>query len=49
MGHQKLAVVLGTGKNRIRRIMHKFGITARRKRKKYVYPGKATELARNKL
>ena len=32
MGHRKLAVLLGTGKNRIRRIMHKYGITARRKR-----------------
>ena len=49
MGHRKLAALLGTGKNRIRRVMHKYGITARRKRKKYVYPGKATELAPNKL
>jgi putative transposase len=49
MGHRKLAVLLGTGKNRIRRVMHKYGIAARRKRKKYVYPGKATEIAPNKL
>jgi putative transposase len=49
LGHRKLAVLLGTGKNRIRRVMHKYGIAARRKRKKYVYPGKATELAPNKL
>jgi len=49
MGHRKLAALLGTGKNRIRRIMHKYGIIARRKRKKYVSPGKATELAPNKL
>ncbi len=49
MGHRKLAALLGTGKNRIRRVRHKYGITARRKRKKYVYPGKATELAPNKL
>ena len=49
MGHCKLAVLLGTGKNRIRRVMHKYGIAARRKRKKYVYPGKATEIAPNKL
>ena len=49
MGHRKLAVLLGTGKNRIRRVMHKYGIAARRKHKKYVYPGKATEIAPNKL
>jgi putative transposase len=49
MGHRKLAALLRTGKNRIRRVMHKYGIAARRKRKKYIYPGKATELAPNKL
>jgi putative transposase len=49
MGHRKLAALLGVGKNRIRRVMHKYGIAARRKRKKYVYPGKATEIAPNKL
>ena len=49
MGHRKLAAFLGIGKNRIRRVMHKYGIAARRKRKKYVYPGKATEIAPNKL
>jgi putative transposase len=32
MGHRTLAVVLGTGQNRIRRIMHTYGIAARRKR-----------------
>jgi putative transposase len=49
MGHRKLAALLGTGKNRIRRVMRKYGMAARRKRKKYVYPGKATEIAPNKL
>ncbi len=49
MSHRKSAALLGTGKNRIRRVMHKYGIAARRKRKKYVYPGKATEIAPNKL
>ena len=29
--------------------MHKYGIAARRKRKKYVYSGKATEIVPNKL
>jgi putative transposase len=49
MGHRKLAAFLGTGKNRVRRVMRKYGIAARRKRKKYVYPAKATEIAPNKL
>ena len=49
MGHRKLAVLLSTGKNRVRRIMHKYGIAARRKRKKYVYPGKAALVAPNLL
>lgn len=49
MGHRKLAALLGTGKNRVRRVMHKYGIAARRKRKKYVYPGKAAQIAPNKL
>ena len=49
MDHRKLAALLGTRKNRIRRVMHTYGIAARRKPKKYVYPGKATEIAPNKL
>ena len=49
MGHRKLAVLLKTGKNRVKRVMHKYGIAARRKRKKYVYPGKAAQIAPNKL
>lgn len=49
MGQRKLAALLGTGKNRVKRVMHKYGIAARRKRKKYVYPGKATQIAPNKL
>jgi putative transposase len=47
LGHRKLAVLLGMGHNRVNRIMHKYGITARRKRKKYVYPGKASEVVPN--
>jgi putative transposase len=47
LGHRKLAVLLGMGHNRVNRIMHKYGITARRKRKKYVYPGKTSEVAPN--
>src|SRR5690242_17589096 len=33
--------------NRVRRVMHKYGISARLKRKKYVYPGKASQVAPN--
>jgi len=47
LGHRKLAVLLGMGHNRVNRIMHKYGLTARRKRKKYVYPGKTSEVAPN--
>jgi len=49
MGHRKLAVLLATGKNRVKRVMRKYGITACRKRKKYVYPGKAAQIAPNLL
>ncbi len=47
LGHRKLAALLHMGKNRVRRIMHKYGITARRKRKRYVYPGKAATVVPN--
>jgi transposase InsO family protein len=49
MGHRKLAVLLSTGKNRVKRVMHKYGIAARRKRKRSVYPGKASQMAPNLL
>jgi putative transposase len=49
MGHRKLAVLVATGKNRVKRVMHKYGIAARRKKKKYVYPGKAAQIAPNLL
>jgi putative transposase len=49
MGHRKLAALLATGKNRVKRVMRKYGIAARRKRQKYVYPGKASQIAPNKL
>jgi putative transposase len=47
LGHRKLAVLLGMGHNRINRIMHKYGITARRKQKRSVYPGKTDQVAPN--
>ena len=36
MGHRKLGALLHMGKNRVKRVMKKYDITARRKRKKYV-------------
>jgi putative transposase len=47
LGHRKLAALLHMGKNRIKRIMKKYGLTARRKKKRYVYPGKAAQIAPN--
>ncbi|WP_269822468.1 IS3 family transposase [Dictyobacter vulcani] len=47
LGHRKLAVLIKTGKNRVKRVMQKYGIAARRKKKKYIYPGKATQTAPN--
>jgi len=49
MGHRKLAILLTTGKNRVKRVMRKYGILARRKRKKYVYAGKASQVVPNLL
>jgi putative transposase len=47
LGHRKLAVLLGMGHNRVNRIMHKYGITARRKQKRSRYPGKTDQVAPN--
>lgn len=47
LGHKKLASMLNTGKNRVKRVMKKYGIKARRKQKKYVYPGKASQIFAN--
>ena len=49
MGHRKLAALLKTGKNRVKRVMKKYGIEARRKKKRSVYPGKASSIAPNVL
>ena len=49
MDHRTLAALLRTGKNRIRRVVHIYGIAAQSLRKKYVYRGLATESAPNKL
>jgi hypothetical protein len=49
MGHRKLAALLKTGENRVKRVMKKYGIEARRKKKRYVYPGKASSIVPNAL
>src|SRR5579864_1860663 len=49
LGHRKLAILLKTGKNRVKRVMKKYGIAARRKKKRSVYPGKASSIAPNAL
>lgn len=49
MGHRKLGALLHMGKNRVKRVMKKYDIAARRKRKKYVYPGKASSIVPNLL
>lgn len=41
LGHRKLAPLLHTGKNRVLRVMKKYGIKARKRSKKYQYPGKS--------
>jgi putative transposase len=44
MGHRKLAALLKMGKNLVKRVMKKYGIAARRKKKRYVYSGKASSV-----
>lgn len=41
LGHKKLAKILNTGKNRVLRVMKKYGIKPRKRSKKYYYPGKS--------
>ncbi len=48
-GHRKFAVLLGMGKNRLKGVMKKYDMTARRKKKRYVYPGKASSVVPNLL
>src|SRR5215472_994897 len=47
LGHRKLAVLLGMGHNRVNRIMHTYGLTARRKQKRSLSPGKTDQVAPN--
>ena len=41
LGHRKLAKLIGISKERARRVMKKYGIEARRRKRKYHYPGKS--------
>jgi len=41
LGHRSLAHLLKTGKNRVRRVMKKYDIRARRQSRKYQYAGKS--------
>jgi len=47
LGHKKLAPLLKTGKNRVKRIMHKYALSARKRSKKYVYRGKSDTIQPN--
>jgi len=47
LGHKKLAPLLNTGKNRVLRVMKKYGIKARKRSKKYQYAGKSDTVFEN--
>lgn len=47
VGHKKLAKLVGVSKDRIRRVMGKYGISARRRKKTYRYSGKSARLFPN--
>lgn len=49
LGHKKLAILLKTGKNRVLRVMKKYGITPRRRSSKYHYAGKTVDTVPNRL
>lgn len=47
LGHKKLASLLDMGKNRVLRVMKKYGIKPRKRSKKYYYPGKSETVFAN--
>lgn len=49
LGHRKIGKLLKANKKKARRIMKKYGILARRKKKRYEYPGRAHERYPNLL
>lgn len=44
LGHKKLAPLLHTGKNRVLRVMKKYGIKPRKRKNKYYYGGKSDKV-----
>lgn len=49
LGHKKLAILLKTGKNRVLRVMKKYGISPRKRSAKYTYAGKTADTVPNRL
>lgn len=47
LGHKKLAPLLHTGKNRVLRVMKKYGIKPRKRKNKYYYAGKSDKVFEN--
>lgn len=47
LGHKKVGPMLGTGKNRAKRVMKKYGIEPRKRKKKYFYRGKSDKTFEN--
>jgi putative transposase len=47
LGHKKIGYLLKTSKNRAKRVMRKYDICPRRKKKKYRYPGKSSTVFDN--
>lgn len=47
LGHKKLAPLLQTGKNRVLRVMKKYGIKPRKRKNKYYYAGKSDKVFDN--
>lgn len=47
LGHKKLAPLVGAGKNRVLRVMKKYGIKPRKRSRKYQYGGKSATVFDN--
>lgn len=47
LGHKKIGPMLGIGKNKAKRIMKKYGIEPRRRKRKYFYRGKSDKTFKN--
>jgi putative transposase len=47
LGHKKLAELMAMGKNRVLRVMKKYGIKPRKRRNKYYYAGKSATVFEN--